>query len=1121
MKYLSDTLMNDESSDQYILASFFVHGLGDEMERSKLGILRSLLHQILPQLPEHLSILTEEFLEREKTRKDWVWSQEELMKVLRGIITRGSHASRPVIILVDALDELGENLAREVVGFLGTLITQPLNAQASTTSTGQSYIGMRICFSSRHFPDITPPDCLSICVEENNTYDIAKVVHEKLSASRLSSIKALEDPSLKELEDLIIEKADGVFQWVMLVVEQILKPLAASKKASALRMMTETLPSELAPLYSRILENSSFETVKLLQWICFCRRPLGLFELRQALVLTSGQSYTSLKEYENDFDYRLDEQNIRQMVKHLSCGLVEVKQDVSRRRKTIVGFIHQSVHDYLMNDGLLHIARECGIPSFLNPAKQDFAHLEAFSNAQIAAACIKFLQSKEVQENLKSINFYHPPEDLVLGNYAKDYWLSHMTRSLKDDGIPEFLLGLFLSSVEILLPCPETWDNSDPRFRATQRCDCNGMGRFVPGFGQVYYHRTDLNEGFKTMLHWLVAARSYPILEVLTNSGQSLDTVCERGRTPLMEAILSVDIKATTLLLDSGLVDVNWKDEQNQTPLHHAATTLHSLDIFASLLEKITIACDEMDQYGYTPLLLGLNFMSSHYHACSQHSALRANLLQAAQWLLNGGKVNPNRTDQEGDSALAYAARQGYSALVELLINVPDVEINSRNKGGKTPIFHAVKARKTETFTLLLENEHTSLDLEDHSGRNTLSYAVESMEPQDVAKLIQKPNVGLDKQDNSLRTPLSYSVRRSGDVAQILLDTNDVDPFLKDNEGRSPVSYAAEYRHTNAFERLWMFDNKSNRWNDPDSRYRTPLSYAAQYNPTAVRLLLDSPHVARHQADCDGRTPLSYAAQHDPSAVRLLLDDSRITLNQADCNGRTPLSYAAQHNPTAVKLLLEDSRIAQNQADCAGHTPLWYAVVKLLDGSRIALEYADSFAHTQLRDAVVNGSLKSLRYLLPDCEVDKTLIDHPILHVAVMSKDARVVSLLIQAGWDVNMKTGSLYTPLFYVRDIETAHVLLNTKGIDLDVRDWQGMTALFYIAEKRCPEVIRLLLEDYGFDDEVKTRSGYFAWHSAKDYETKKLLLGPFKRFAREHRERRAARSILAANQNGPQGTS
>lgn len=986
MKYLSNTLMNDESSDDYILASFFIYGQGERMQRSKLGILRSLLHQILPQLPEHLSILTKKFVEREKTRKDWVWSQEELMEVLRGIATQDHHASRPVIILVDALDELGENLAREVVGFLGTLIGQPLNEQTSTTSTSQTYVGMRICFSSRHYPDVTPPDCLSICVEMNNSADIAKFIYEKLSVSRLSSSKAPEDSELEALEGLIIKKAYGVFQWVMLVIEQILKPLAASKKASALRMTVEQLPSELAHLYSQILKNSSLETFQLLQWICFSREPLGLFELRQALALSATQTCTSLEEYEKKFDYQLNTEKVYEMVKHLSRGLVEVKSNLPYTPEDKVGFIHQSVHDYLMNDGLLQVARGCGIAAFLDPAKHNSAHLEAYSNAHIAATCIKFIQSEEVRKNLVNgvlVSFVYLQTHLALGEYATKNWLPHMTLSLIDGSLPEFLLELFLSSLEILIPpvgmeylgewIPDLWPS--------------------PGGGN-----------FTTMLHCLVAARSYPILNILTTRGKPLDTRDESGRTPLMEAILAADIKATILLLDSGLADVNCKDKQLQTPLHHAATDLLSLDIFAFLLGRKTIACDEADRSGSTPLLRCLESNKSHSWSCSQRSVMDANLLQATQWLLNGG-ANPNQRDEIEDSALAYAARNGHSAIVKLLINRPDVEINCRNKSGQTPIFQAVKASQRETFTLLLENEHTSLDLEDYSGRSVLSYAVESMEPEDVAQLVQKLSVGLDKQDYSLRTPLSYSACRSGDISQILLDTNGVDPFIGDKAGRSPASYAAGYVSWNpndAFERLWKFDNESNRWNESDSE------------------------------------------------------------------GRTPLSHAAQNNPRAVRLLLSGSQIARNQADRKGRTPLWHAAV--------------------------SANLESLRLLLSDREVDKTPFDHPILHRAVHSKDVRVGSLLIQAGWDVNMRNWEHLTPLFYVCDIETAHMLLNTNGIDIDARDQDGRTALFYIAGYGCPEVIRLLIEDYGFDDEAQDRRGFFPWHYAQDPETKRLLRMPVK---------------------------
>jgi len=62
--------------------------------------------------------------------------------------------------------------------------------------------------------------------------------------------------------------------------------------------------------------------------------------------------------------------------------------------------------------------------------------------------------------------------------------------------------------------------------------------------------------------------------------------------------------------------------------------------------------------------------------------------------------------------------------------------------------------------------------------------------------LLRRGEVNPDKPENEGRTPLSYAAADGKEeVAKMLLGRGEVDPDKLDNEGRTPLSYAAKYRY--------------------------------------------------------------------------------------------------------------------------------------------------------------------------------------------------------------------------------------------------------------------------------------------------------------------------------------
>lgn len=79
LKYALD---NHGARDSALVLLFFFHGRGDELQRTPLGLLQSLLHQVLGQAPDALQDLVDMFDTKRKQNgkpgEDWHWHENEL-----------------------------------------------------------------------------------------------------------------------------------------------------------------------------------------------------------------------------------------------------------------------------------------------------------------------------------------------------------------------------------------------------------------------------------------------------------------------------------------------------------------------------------------------------------------------------------------------------------------------------------------------------------------------------------------------------------------------------------------------------------------------------------------------------------------------------------------------------------------------------------------------------------------------------------------------------------------------------------------------------------------------------------------------------------------------------------
>ncbi|KAI0162761.1 hypothetical protein BJ166DRAFT_624752 [Pestalotiopsis sp. NC0098] len=222
MNYLHREVQNQlgrEEAPQKLI-SFFFNAQGSDLEKSTIGMYRSLLLQLLENCPDMQHIL-------EKATPRF----QNDINMLKNLFERTAEKTTTVC-LIDALDECDVAEIQDMVHWFDDII--------------EAGIQISVCFASRHYPHIRIRTGLSVILEDQDEHenDISSYINTKLDIGR--------SRQSEQIRQEIREKASGVFMWVVLVVE-ILNIEYGKGKIPKLRERLEQIPGDLHQLFHSIL----------------------------------------------------------------------------------------------------------------------------------------------------------------------------------------------------------------------------------------------------------------------------------------------------------------------------------------------------------------------------------------------------------------------------------------------------------------------------------------------------------------------------------------------------------------------------------------------------------------------------------------------------------------------------------------------------------------------------------------------------------------------------------------------------------------------------------------------------------------------------------------------------
>jgi hypothetical protein len=334
------------------IISFFFNARGADLEKCTIGMYRSLLLQLLEQLPDLQRVYDSVGILTDKAIENYSMSEETLKELFEQAIQM--LGPRTLMAFIDALDECEESQVRDMVSFFEH--TGELAVSAS--------IRFYICFSSRHYPHITIRNGLDLDLDgqEGHTQDISNYLDSELKIGRSELANTIRND--------VHVKAAGIFMWVVLVV-RILNKERDSGRIHAIRRRLQSIPADLHELFTDILtrgEHNRAELITCIQWVLFARHPLKPEQLYFAIL--SGADPESLGEWNHD---EISMGDIQRFLLNSSKGLVEITKSKTPK----VQFIHESVRDFLL--------KENGLGKISSVSGRDF---QALSHERLKQCCI-------------------------------------------------------------------------------------------------------------------------------------------------------------------------------------------------------------------------------------------------------------------------------------------------------------------------------------------------------------------------------------------------------------------------------------------------------------------------------------------------------------------------------------------------------------------------------------------------------------------------------------------------------------------------------------------------------------------------------------------------------------
>ena len=564
-----------EEDKKRVSAAFFFNSRGTNLEQTSAGLYRTLLSQIYDQNPvvyrrhaQKLKEMHEEMVEKtqEDTGNTECWKLSELELLFQSIFeNKGIEVT--ITLFIDALDECNEHEWDRVLMMLNKCVA----------SSEMTDIALSVCLSSRPNPELDVGKCQSLMLQDENHADIVDFVQSQL---RSKAPNGRTTDYNKEFADQVIDKADGVFLWVSLVVPKLRKAISRGDTLRRLRNMLNEIPIPLEELFEHILQkldkDTLLDTVHLLRWALFSDAHLSLDQFRHTFVAQPSCPCANIAEWEMSDECIEDSRQMEQQIESRCGGLVEVfGLDPDRAKERAEEYNKYQTYSQTFANQPTGRAKRPQVQMIHETAKQFFIKGLGFKRL---AAMIKENQGTRTSRAFEhSLSQYHVSSGhdylarsclryLVLVPRALEIMLSQYHTSSAPDNLTMARLQYLGLPKDLALPgsaeFPLVYYAAQFCFKHAGEANTHGMAQ-----DHLYEALKDLSNGSLETLLIVAAHHGITSWVILLKEDQvDIDTREIGYGNPIKAAVRSGNVEMVSALIDCG-ADINGSDGNDQSTL--------------------------------------------------------------------------------------------------------------------------------------------------------------------------------------------------------------------------------------------------------------------------------------------------------------------------------------------------------------------------------------------------------------------------------------------------------------------------------------------------------------------------------------------------------------------------
>ncbi|KAF4981698.1 hypothetical protein FDECE_17641 [Fusarium decemcellulare] len=835
----------DRASDSGYLAASHFCSYVEAALNSEQVVLRTLLHQLIQLNPRCGALVRNRLEVRRIEGLSLDLTVEKLWKALREVLFMKTMSR--VIIVIDAIEELGVTIAKAVLGGLWQ-IKCDLNRRQQ-----ENYL--RVFVSSR--PNINPSTrAPGLDVLHLGDVDMESDIKLYLQSSiddfraRNASFNASITPVLhQQVVSRISRAAAGMFLAAVLAWEDFQRGLLWNQDVVVHKLdNVVSVGTSMASFYDKIMDKIDAsmldDVLSIFSILAAAARPLSETEIGTALgICRSKREVTRSTDFE---PFR----NLNTIMEENFPDLVTIQDD------NTVTFIHLSFKDYLQNK---------------------FHQVIRVGRQNMAKACLVYLNSRDLlQSAADGAKYNELAIEYPFLPYASNHFLWHI------DGLPsEDPLWLLFAdtarkySIYTLPSLSAAWPaNIHYQTSPLRHVLFHMQNSYALDLARRFQrHGYDIDEKWspystgKPLQNCCMSARvefykkaAFLLLELGANPSlperpyqSNLRLALEAGAWDLYDALFShpmTDLSARneqggTLLHDLVRcgpldritemldlieeVDLNAQDREGYTSLH-VATTLGREEVVRMLLCKQGIRLNLTDNIGRTPLTLATYW----------------GLKKMALVLIEHSEAFP--VAEEGHlSALVLAAKHGDKDICNRLMaacNYQNLNFHL-DMAGKGLLHHAAMNDWSDVIETCLRRGGRMINVDqiDHSGRSALHYASRLGNVASCQALVEG-GASLTLQDRLGRTAVQDAADAGFKEALILLlRSGRVDPNQRDIEGRNLVHWAATLDCVDVMELISQMPDVKLHQRDRHGKMPLDIAFICQSKNVGLFLASKAPHL--------------------------------------------------------------------------------------------------------------------------------------------------------------------------------------------------------------------------------------------------------------------------------------